>query len=169
MGFRVPYMLYLPKGYERGKAYPVWYGLHGNSTSERMWLERAGIGAIADALIERGDIQPLIMVFPLTKYDSSKVIQEDMKDGKRGDSQMERFLYNELIPWIDANYSTVTNPDGRWIGGFSMGGLFALQTAFHHPALFSRVGAYSPALVLTDFSRGQVCHMAERQQYFRLA
>ncbi len=155
MGFRVPYMVYLPKGYTSEKAYPVWYGLHGNSTTERMWLERAGIGAVADALIESGDIQPLIMVFPLTKYDSAKAIQEDMKDGKRGESQMELFLCNELIPWIEGNYSTIAKPEGRWIGGFSMGGLFALQAAFHHPLLFSKVGAYSPALVFSDFSQGQ--------------
>lgn len=155
MGFRVPYMVYLPKGYPGGKPYPVWYGLHGNSTTERMWLEQAGIGKVADALIDRGVIEPLIMVFPFTKYDSAKTIQEDMKDGKRGESQMEQFLCNALIPWIDSRYATIAQPEGRWIGGFSMGGLFALQAAFHHPSLFSKAAAYSPALVYSDFSGGQ--------------
>jgi len=65
---------------------------------------------------------------------------------------MERFLCEELIPYIDAHYSTISTAEGRSIGGFSMGGLFALQIALHQPDLFSKVGAYSPALTYSDFS-----------------
>ena len=156
MGFDVPCMVYLPKGYDRKTEYPVWYGLHGHSSSELMWLQTAGIGETADELIQRGNIQPLIMVFPFVRYDSSITIQEDMKDGLRDESQSERFICEELIPYIDSHYSTVRSPHGRFIGGLSMGGLFALQAAFHHPDLFGKVGAYSPALVYADFSGAQL-------------
>ena len=155
MGFKVPCLVYLPRGYRATVNYPVWYGLHGNSSSETMWLQTAGIGAKADAMAEQDKIDPLIMVFPLVRYDSAKTIQEDMKDGVRSENLSEQFIYKELVPYIDAHYSTIATPDGRYIGGFSMGGLFALQIAIHHPDLFGKVGGYSPALAYNDFSNGR--------------
>ena len=151
-GATVPFMVYLPAGYGDGAQYPVWYGMHGYSSTETMWLSEAGIGDAADALIARGALAPMIMVFPLSRYDSAKVIEQDMADGKRGASGMERFLCNELVPYIDSHYATVAAPEGRYIGGFSMGGLFALQIGLHRPDLFGKIGAYSPALATSDFS-----------------
>ena len=151
-GANVPYMVYLPAGYGDGKRYPVWYAMHGYSSTESMWLMEAGVGKIADFLIESGKLAPMIMVFPLSRYDSAKVIAQDMADGKRGPIGMERFLCDELIPSIDSHYSTIPSPNGRSIGGFSMGGLFALQIGLHRPDLFGKIGAYSPALETADFS-----------------
>jgi len=148
----VPYMVYLPEGYGNGTQYPVWYAMHGYSSTETMWLTEAGVGKVADELIQSGKLTPIIMVFPLSRYDSAKVIEQDMADGKRGASGMERFLCDELIPSIDAQYSTIPSPEGRCIGGFSMGGLFALQIGLHRPDLFGKIGAYSPALDTADFS-----------------
>lgn len=155
MGFNVPCMVYLPQGYHVAENYPVWYGLHGNSSNETMWLQTADIDAKVDATIERGEIKPLIMVFPLVRYDSAKTIQEDMKDGIRSENLSEQFICTELVPYIDSHYSTIASSDGRYIGGFSMGGLFALQTALHHPDLFGKVGGYSPALAYNDYSNGR--------------
>lgn len=148
----VPYMVYLPAGYGDGTQYPVWYAMHGYSSTETMWLDEAGVGDVADALIEQGALSPMIMVFPFSRYDSAKVIEQDMADGKRDASGMERLLCDELIPYIDAHYSTIPSPEGRYIGGFSMGGLFALQIGLHRPDLFGKIGAYSPALTTSDFS-----------------
>jgi enterochelin esterase-like enzyme len=106
-------------------------------------------------MTRRGELRPMIMVFPLTRYDSAKAIQEDMKDGKRDESGMGRFLTKELIPYIDAHYDTVDSPEGRTIGGYSMGGYFALEIAFQHPDLFGKAGAFNPALTSSDFSGGR--------------
>lgn len=152
MGATVPFIVYLPRGYTTANQYPVWYAMHGYSATEKWWISDTGVGERADALIASGDLAPMIMVFPMTRYDDAKTIEADMADGVRGPSRMERFLCEELIPYIDANYSTITAPDGRYIGGFSMGGLFALQIGLHQPQLFSKIGAYSPALTYSDFS-----------------
>lgn len=37
-----------------------------------------------------------------------------------------------------------------------MGGMMALRIAFHHPNLFSKVGAYSPSILANDFSDRQL-------------
>lgn len=151
-GATVAYMVYLPAGYGSGTKYPVWYAMHGYSSTESMWLSEAGVGKVADELIQSGKLAPMIMVFPSSRYDSAKVIEQDMADGKRGPSGMERLICDELIPSIDSQYSTIPSPEGRSIGGFSMGGLFALQIGLHRPDLFGKIGAYSPALETADFS-----------------
>lgn len=156
MGFAVPYMVYLPPDYTADNRYPVWYALHSYSGSENQWLQEAGIGHIADSLIISGALAPMLMVFPLTRYDSAKVIQQDLLDGKRDATRMEQFLCGELIPAIDAQYATQAEPQGRYIGGFSMGGQFALQIGLRHPELFSKIGAYSPAIADTAYGAGQL-------------
>ncbi len=54
-----------------------------------------------------------------------------------------QFVLNELIPYLKKEYSV--SPDRqRWaIGGFSLGGLMALDIAWHHADVFSRVGVFS--------------------------
>lgn len=151
MDATVPFVVYLPSGYSTNQKYPVWYAMHGYSSTENWWIE-IGAGDRADALIQAGDLDPMIMVFPLTRYDDAKTIEADMADGVRGPSRMEQFLCDELIPFIDEHYSTIASAKGRSIGGFSMGGLFALQIGLHQPQLFSKIGAYSPALTYQDFS-----------------
>ena len=150
----MPFMVYFPKGYGGGDTYPVWYALHGYGSTESMWID-AGIGEAADDLMGRGVIDPMIMVFPLTRYDSVRIIQADMADGKRDESRIDQFLCRELIPHIDAHCDTAASPEGRYIGGFSMGGMIALRIAFHHPDLFGRAGGYSPALPSGDYSGTQ--------------
>ncbi len=152
MGAAVPFLVYLPEGYSSDARYPIWYAMHGYSSSEKMWVEEARAGDRADALIMSGELAPMIMVFPYTRYDDAKTIEADMADGVRGPSRMEHFLCEELIPFIDAHYSTLAAPEWRYIGGFSMGGLFALQIGLHRPDLFGRIGACSPALTCHDFS-----------------
>lgn len=153
-GIRMPFIVYLPEGYGGGNACPVLYALNSYTTSETMWLD-AGIGESADGMIAQGELRPMIMVFPLTRYDSANAIREDLKDGVRDESGMGRFLTRELIPYIDAHYDTVDSAEGRSIGGYSMGGYFALEIAFHHPDLFSKAGAFNPALTFSNFSGGQ--------------
>ena len=152
MGFPVPVIVYLPKGYGGGEAYPVWYALHGYSSSETMWVDDEHIDQIADQLIADKEISPFVMVFPFVRYDSAKVIAADMQDGIRGESQSARFLCEELIPYIDTTFVTIPASGSRSIGGFSMGGLFALEIGLRHPELFSRIGAFSPALAKKEYS-----------------
>ena len=81
-------------------------------------MRASDTGERADALQASGELAPMIMVFPMTRYDDAKTIEADMADGVRGPSQMERFLCEELIPYIDAHYSTIPSAEGRAIGGF---------------------------------------------------
>ena len=151
MDREMPYIIYLPKGYGKGVAYPVWYGLNSYSTDEAMWINN-GIDIVADQLIENNEIQPMIMVFPYTKDATAKEIIKDLEDGKVEERNIDRFITKELIPYIDSHYYTSTSSDHRFIGGFSLGGMIALRIAFHHTDLFSKVGGYSPGVLWSDYS-----------------
>ena len=143
-------MVYLPKGYGGGEHYPVWYGLHGFGSNEAMWINSVGAAKTADRLIENGEIKPLIMVFPFTRDDSLKEVQENMcQDGEFGEQNMDQFLYKELVPYIDVHYDTIKTAEGRSIGGFSMGGAIALRVVTHHSDIYGKVGGFSAAVPTT--------------------
>ena len=144
--------VYLPSGYGGGEDYPVWYGLNGYGSNENMWIQ-AGLTKSADELIAQGEIPPLILVFPYTQNTTMKELSEDMRDdGKLGERNMDRFICEELIPFVDTRFDTRRSKGSRYIGGFSMGGMIALRIAFHHTDMFGKVSGFSPAVAYSDFS-----------------
>jgi enterochelin esterase-like enzyme len=90
-------------------------------------------------------ISPTIMVFP-NPYQNSKYMDAAPGSPMSGIEMFESQFVNELIPFIDANYRTRANRDGRAIMGFSGGGQGALRLAFKYPALFSSVEGMSSAV-----------------------
>ena len=76
-----------------------------------------------------------------------------------GPRNWETFHINELIPWVDATFSTIAEFSGRAVSGFSMGGFGALKYAAKHPERFGSVSSHSgPAdLRIQD---GAVVHWA---------
>ena len=53
---------------------------------------------------------------------------------------------NELVPYIDGSYRTLTRAEDRAIAGVSLGGLTSLLFSISHPDIFGNCGAYSPAI-----------------------
>lgn len=53
------------------------------------------------------------------------------------------FVVHELIPYLKENYSVSKQREAWSIGGFSLGGLMALDIAWHHSELFSGAGVFS--------------------------
>lgn len=151
----MPYIIYLPEGYGSGAKYPVLYGLNSYSSKQDFWINN-GIDAAADELIDTGEIEPIVMVFPYTKDASLKEIEKDLEDGIVDERNFDQFLSKELVPYIDSHYFTVAKPEGRFIGGFSLGGMIALRIAFHHTELFSKVGGYSAGVLYDDYSGSQL-------------
>lgn len=85
-------------------------------------------------------------------------------DGEKCRSQGDakryaRFFTQELIPFINARYLTLTGPRHTSVVGSSMGGLVSLYFALWHPRVFGHIAALSPSLdwdnrvALQDFAR----------------
>ncbi|MDP4094735.1 MAG: alpha/beta hydrolase-fold protein [Bacillota bacterium] len=138
--------IYLPKGYSTEKKYPVLYMIHGYSNNQNAWIDM-GINKKADELIEKNKIKPLIIVMP--DIDNSYGINSSVEPGVKGGNDQgmyEDYICKEIVSYVDANYSTDTSRDNRYIGGLSMGGFVALHLGLAHTDLFSRVGGHSPAV-----------------------
>jgi S-formylglutathione hydrolase FrmB len=63
----------------------------------------------------------------------------------------ESYITKELVPYIDANFPTKTEPKSRAITGLSMGGHGALYLAIRHSDLFGAAGSTSGGVDFRPF------------------
>ena len=153
--------IYLPPLYGSfSMRYPVLYLLHPWGADECFWAEQLRIHEAADHLIHAGALPPFIAVMP--QGDKSFFIDAAQPGGDftpitrldpthfagalEGCGDYGSFLLNDVIPFIEGEYTTRSNRGGRAIAGVEMGAAGAAVLAFSHPALFSTVGIHSPTL-----------------------
>ncbi|MBI4789647.1 MAG: hypothetical protein HY782_21670 [Chloroflexi bacterium] len=98
------------------------------------YMRLADLPRLADYLIARGDVPPFIAVL---------VKPNDREKEYARNNAHARFIVNELVPWIDANYPTRAERDGRALIGASFGGLQAAHIARRRPNVFGLVGGQS--------------------------
>jgi len=136
--------IYFPPGYATTEKYPVLYLYHGYGGNEDSWIRVLGIGAVADEWIGQGKIEPLIIVTP----------QIDVSYGFNSEpfGNYSDYIAQDVIRYVDGNFSTAADRENRYIGGLSMGGWAALHNAFTYPELFSRAGGHSPAVWMDDWT-----------------
>ncbi len=153
LGNKRTVMVYLPPGYDSQseRRYPVLY-LHDGQNVFDPATSFTGVSweanDTAERLILTRRIRPLIMV---AIYNTPDRIHEytthadDKLQGGRG-QLYGRFLFEELKPFVDANYRTL--PDRRHTGlaGSSLGGKISLALARAHSDQFRICAALSPSL-----------------------
>ena len=133
------YRVYYPPCYRiDGRTYPTLYIFAGNTQSDSAWDE-LGLDETAETAILADEIPPLLIVMA----DGGWIAN----NSSGGPGSYEDLIVNELIPHIEANNCTWSEPDGRAIGGLSRGGYWALEIAFRQPELFISVGGHSAALL----------------------
>jgi S-formylglutathione hydrolase FrmB/phage tail protein X len=139
----------LPDGYRTsGRRYPVLYLFHGGNDDFRQF----------DFLGIRGWTagKPIIVVMPdggHAGWNSNPVTSFV------GPRNWETFHIAQLLPWIEANFRTFPEYDGRAVSGFSMGGFGALKYAAKYFGHFASVSSHSgPASLRRD--AGLVVHWA---------
>lgn len=138
----VNYRVYTPAGYEARAKLPVLYVTDGNDFGD----ERIGGMQVAlDNLIAEGRIQPLIAVFiDARNPDNPEQNRREQQFLARPEDFL-KFITDELIPTIDAQYRTAANAEGRGIAGASFGGVLATYAALRAPDVFANLAAFSPA------------------------
>jgi len=140
LGKNFHFNIYLPACYptDPPKQYPVMYLLHGLSYTNEQWL-RLGLVSQMDSLVARGEIPPFIIVMPL----ESTFIPPQI-------SKFDSALVNDLVPWIDSHYQTLTEKQFRGIAGLSRGAAWSVRIGFNNVNLFHSVGAHSLPLFEAD-------------------
>jgi S-formylglutathione hydrolase FrmB len=125
---------------QAAKDYPVVYLLHGHSGNYSSWVK--DVPSIKKAADELG----LIIVCPDGGF-NSWYINSPVDTLVKYDT----YITQELIPYIDSNYSTIRDKKGRAISGYSMGGHGALYLGIKHPDLFANVGSICGGVDLRPF------------------
>lgn len=127
----VGYCIYLPPGYEADaestRRYPVVYYLHGGRPGSES--KSISLTPFIDTAIRSGEVPPMIYVF----VNGGAVSHYNYP---QRNSPAEDMLVEELIPYIDANYRTVSQREGRGLEGFSQGGRATARIGFGFPHLF---------------------------------
>lgn len=140
----------LPAGYSEDKKYPVLYALHGYWGSEDSLCcptdaNPASVEIIGN-LIANGEAEEMIVVFPniFCSKELEYVTGMDDKNNAAYDNFINELL-NDLMPFIEENYSIAKGRENTAITGFSMGGRESLYIGFTHPDKFGYIGAVCPA------------------------
>jgi enterochelin esterase-like enzyme len=138
--------IYTPPGYSTGsQRYPVLYLLHGSGDLEGGWVEEGRANFILDNLIAAGSAKPMIIVMP-----RGHVMADSQIDREKNNALLQQVLYDEIVPYVDANYRTLADRGNRAIMGLSMGGGQALRFGLQNTGLFASVVGLSPAIRYPD-------------------
>ncbi|MFI5731126.1 alpha/beta hydrolase [Kribbella sp. NPDC051587] len=139
-----PLWVYTPPGYDEGcRRYPTVYMLLGFGGTLPIWRNRIPyrrpVPELIDGLFARGEAPGMIVVFvdAFTKYGGSQYVDSP------GTGPYHSYLCDEVVPWVDAHYRTISDRDHRAIAGKSSGGLGAMITPMLRPDLFGAFATHS--------------------------
>ncbi|WP_314455849.1 alpha/beta hydrolase-fold protein [uncultured Actinomyces sp.] len=141
----------LPDGYNASRRYPVLYLLHGGGlNADFRAFDNEGIRDVTAG-------RELIVVMP----DGGKAgWYSNPVSSNVGPRNWETFHMSELIPWVDATFSTIAEFSGRAVSGFSMGGFGALKYTAKYYGHFASVSSHSGPADLRGPDGGMVTHWA---------
>jgi predicted alpha/beta superfamily hydrolase len=159
-------IIYTPPGYDdqSWRHFPVLYLHDGQNLFDGATSFIPGqdwhIGQTADHFIQSGAVAPLIIV---GMYNTKARIGEytpthiPKLGGGRAD-RYAKFLIEEVKPFVDREYRTLTGSQHTGIGGSSLGGLVSLYLGLQHSRMFGKIAALSPSvwwnqLIIHRFAR----------------
>jgi enterochelin esterase-like enzyme len=154
--------VYTPPGYDKSTAqrYPVLYLQHGGGEDERVWTEMGHTNLILDNLLAEGKVKPMIVVMETSAVGppmpmpaappaapAAGAAPRPAGGGFRGfppgGGPYGDLMINDLIPWVDSNFRTVSDKDHRAMAGLSMGGMITEAVGMSHPEKFAYIGLFS--------------------------
>lgn len=148
-------VVYCPPDYyeNESRRYPVLYLHDGQNLFDPETAYVAGmhwrVGETADLLINEGLIEPLVIVGVYNTGEHRIAEYTPTRDRKLGGGEADlygRMLIDEVKPFVDAEYRTLSDPLNTGLGGSSLGGLVSLYLALTRPDVFSKVIAMSPSV-----------------------
>lgn len=147
--------VYLPPQYESepGRRFPVFYLHDGQNLFDPRTSYVPGhtwrAGETADRLSLSGEIHPLILVGVgnagmrrMPEYTPTR----DQRMGGGEGRLYGRLLVEELKPWIDSRYRTLTDVENTGLGGSSLGGLITLYLGQQYRHVFGKLAVLSPSV-----------------------
>ena len=133
--------VYTPPDYEKDltKRYPVLYLQHGWGEDETAWSNQGRANLIMDNLIVEGKIEPFLIV--MTYGMTNEIRFGGLRNFDIGPFQT--VLVDELIPYVDANFRTLSDQPNRAMAGLSMGGMETKTITLKNLDKFSHIALFS--------------------------
>ena len=119
--------------------YPVVYLVHGSPGAGGDWFAAGNVPHAMDVLLENHLVEPMIVVGMDVNGTGPSAEDTECLDSTTGGSQVETYISETVIPWVDAQYRTADDWRHRAIGGFSSGGFCALDQGLRHPELYGAI------------------------------
>jgi predicted alpha/beta superfamily hydrolase len=128
------------------------------------------VGQTADYFIGSGAVQPLVIV---GIYNAGKARVREYTPtraprlgGGRAD-RFAKFLVEEVMPFMQGEYRTLSGPSATGMGGSSLGGLLSLYLGLKLPHIFGKLAALSPSVwwnqrAITRFAEAARVHPRPR-------
>jgi len=137
--------VYTPPDYDKNpkKRYPVLYLQHGWGEDETAWWNQGHANLIMDNLIAEGKIKPFIIVMTYGMTNEVKFGELRSFDIK----PFQTVLVDELIPYIDENFRTLSDQKHRAMAGLSMGSMETKMITLANTDKFSYIGLFSGASI----------------------
>jgi predicted alpha/beta superfamily hydrolase len=147
-------IVYLPAGYDANPStrYPVLYMQDGQNLFDPATAFGGNdwhMGATADALIAKREIEPLIIAGIYNTGERRIGEYTPNRDKKLGGGRAApyaRMLIGEIKPFIEAEYRIRSGPESTGLGGSSLGGLVSLFVGLRAPDIFGRLAVLSPSV-----------------------
>ena len=174
-----PAYVYTPPDYDKDttKRYPVLYLQHGWGENEYAWWNQGRANLIMDNLTADGKTKPfiIVMTYGLTNEGpgpggrrrpggtnapsaGTNAAPAGGGPGGRGGGNpfsaaaeaFEKVLVGELIPYLDANFRTLSDQPNRAMAGLSMGGAETKIITLKNLDKFSHIGLFSGGTITTN-------------------
>jgi len=133
--------IYTPPGYDPASAtrYPTLIMIHGSPGISVDWSVGGDLAHTMDVLIDEGLIQPMIVVMPEVNGNGTDQTDTECLDSTRGGPQVETYLTDVVVPWVDSHYATAATWRSRAIGGMSAGAFCGVDQGLRHPELYGAI------------------------------
>jgi predicted alpha/beta superfamily hydrolase len=147
-------IVYLPPGYNccPDHCYPVLYMHDGQNlfdAATAFMNQEWGVDEVLEELIIKGHIEPVIVA---GIYNSGQMrIKEytHVSDRKAQGGKARSYgklIVEELKPFIDSEYRTLSDKRNTGLGGSSLGGLVTLYLGLRYPDVFGKLIVMSPSV-----------------------
>jgi len=128
-------LVYFPPGFSAQSRYPTLYVLHGIRGSPYSIANGLRFASFADTAIVARQVRPFLAVMP----------PAGLTPRFRGEwaGIWERYVVENVIPWIDHHLPALRLRSARAIAGLSAGGYGAADIGLRHPTLFGTIESWS--------------------------
>lgn len=164
LGMKRRMSIYTPAGYDKGKAYPVLYLLHGAGGDEEAWLTLGRTAQIMDNLIAAGKAKPMIVVMPNGNAADDASPLETGLVKKEWPKKSYEESFPDIMAYVKSHYKVRKGAENTALCGLSMGGFHTFHISLMQPGTFGYLGLFSAAVRMDRNSSKTIDQQMEESQ-----